>query len=202
MLTATVEVMGIELSEEALDLFVYDLSHLSDEAIAKALARCRREIRPINGFVRLTIADVLDRAGILQGKQADAAEATIAWDTVTAFAKRHIERVPGGGDHDYRVRAASGPIDWTDPKKPRSEMIPAPELGPRIEDSVRRIGGWATLKGMDESNYAFVKRDFVAEFMAWSGVEAHRQMLGEGKKQIEKLIAEGVENKRLKANNS
>ncbi len=75
MVTATVEAMGAELSAPALNLFVEDLAELPDDAIACALARCRREIRGKNGFPPvLTIADVFDRAGVVTEGELEQAE--------------------------------------------------------------------------------------------------------------------------------
>src|SRR5262249_36720447 len=97
MVTATAEVMGTELSAPALNLFVEDLSQLSDEAIMHGLTRCRREIRGKKGFPPvLTIADVLDRAGVLSESEVEDAECRAAWDEAQRYISRYVVRNPEG----------------------------------------------------------------------------------------------------------
>jgi hypothetical protein len=55
-LSVTAELCGAELSEPAARLFVEELQHFDRQAVAKALARCRRELTG-----RLTLGAVLSR---------------------------------------------------------------------------------------------------------------------------------------------
>lgn len=55
-LRATVELLGLVMSEEAAELFVEDISGFPEQQVLGALARCRREVRG-----RLTPRDVIDR---------------------------------------------------------------------------------------------------------------------------------------------
>lgn len=174
LVTATVEAMGSELSAPALNLFVEDLSSLSDDAIVHALARCRREIRAKNGFPpTLTIADVLDRAGVVSESEAEAAECRAAWDLVQRYVARHVARNPQGV---YEERDFEG----------NRGRIPKPELPQRIQDTVRRVGGWRVLKNPSEADFPHVQRRFYEEYRAWAATE-----------QASKTLVGGEETRRL-----
>lgn len=55
-LHATVELLGLTMSEDAAELFVEDLAGYPEHQVIGALARCRKEVRG-----RLTPRDVIDR---------------------------------------------------------------------------------------------------------------------------------------------
>jgi hypothetical protein len=158
MVTATAEVMGTELSTPALALFVADLEKLPIESVARGLARCRREIRGRNGFPpTLTIADVLDRAGVVAESEAKDAEWQVAWDVIVSHASKYIISDPEGG---YAERRYFG------------ETIVIPELPQRIRDTVRRIGGWRAIKCMSNDDFPFVQKRFRETYQAWEAAES------------------------------
>jgi len=157
MVTATVEVMGTELSPPALALFVTDLEKVPIESVAGALARCRREIRGRNGFPPiLTIADVLNRAGVVVESEADEAEWQVAWDVAVRHASKHIVSNPEG---EYEERHYFG------------ETTSIPELPQQIRDTVRRIGGWRAIKCMSNDDFPFVQKRFREAYQAWEAAE-------------------------------
>ena len=131
MVTTTAEVMGTEVSTEALKLWVNALWNLDDGVIEKALRRCCREMRGKNGFPpTLTIADVLDRAGVVVESEAEDTEWQVALDVAVRHASKYIVSNPEG---EYEEKHYFG------------ETIVIPELPQRISDTVRRIGGWRRL---------------------------------------------------------
>jgi len=159
MVTATVEAMGAELSAPALNLFVEDLAELPDDAIACALIRCRREIRGKNGFPPvLTIADLFDRAGVVTQAQVEDSECRAAWDVVRRYVTRHVVRNPEGV---YEERDFVG----------NRGRVPRPELGQRIRDTVRRVGGWQAVVNPSPDDYPHVQRRFYEEYRAWAATE-------------------------------
>src|SRR5208283_3079658 len=94
MLTATAEAMMTEISHETLTLWSADLAFLvpQDETIAQALRRIRREIKGRDGFkATWTLADILERCGIVAGATAEDADARIAWDELIAYAEKWID---------------------------------------------------------------------------------------------------------------
>jgi Domain of unknown function (DUF6475) len=160
MVTATAEVMGTELSTPALALFVADLEKLPIESLARALARCRREIRGRNGFPpTLTIADVQDRAGVVAESEAEDAEWQAAWDVALHHAGKYIITNPEG---EYEEKHYYG------------ETVSIPELSQRIRDTVRRIGGWRAIKCMSNDDFPFVQKRFREAYQAWEAAEFAR----------------------------
>ena len=157
MVTATVEVMGTELSPPALALFVTDLEKLPIESVAGALARCRREIHGRNGFPpMLTIADVLGRAGVVAESETEDAEWQVAWDVAVHHASKYIITNPEG---EYEEKHYFG------------ETIVIPELSQRIRDTVRRIGGWRAIKCMSNDDFPFVQKRFREAYQACEAAE-------------------------------
>ena len=132
---------------------------LSDDVIAHALARCPREIRGRNGFPpTLTIADVLDRAGVVSETQVEEAECRAAWDVLLRHADKYIvSNVHGGGYEEKHYFGQSSEI---------------PQLPDRIKDSLRRCGGWQAIKRMTNKDMPFVQRSFFEEYRAWNATEA------------------------------
>src|SRR5450759_969844 len=158
MLVATAEVMGTELSAPALNLFVEDLIELPDEVIARALVRCRREIRGKNGFPPTpTIADVLDRAGVVSETQVEEAECRAAWDVLLRYASKYIVSNVHGG---YEEKHYFG------------QSLEIPQLPDRIKASLRRCGGWQAIKRITNEDMPFIQRRFFEEFRAWNATEA------------------------------
>jgi hypothetical protein len=159
MVAATVEAMGTELSAPALNLFVTDLLPLADEAIVRALTRSRREIRGKNGFPpTLTIADVLDRAGVVTEAEVEDSQCRAAWDLVQQYISRHVVRDSEG---IYVERDFVG----------NRGRVPMPELSQRIRDTVRRVGGWRVLVNPSEDDLPHVQRRFYEEYRAWAATE-------------------------------
>lgn len=158
MITATAEVMGTELSPSALALFVTDLEKLPIESVAGALVRCRREMRGKNAFPpTLTIADVLDRAGVVVESEAEDAEWQVAWEVAVSHASKYIVSNPEG---EYEEKHYFG------------ETNVIPELPQRIRDTVRRIGGWRAIKCMSNDDFPFVQKRFRERYQAWEAAEA------------------------------
>jgi hypothetical protein len=157
MLAVTAEVMGTELSAPALSAFVNDLIVFPDEVIERALVRCRREIRGKNGFPpTLTIADVLDRVGVVSESEVECAEWRAAWDVTVRYADKYITSDAEGGYGEKRYFGGK---------------LSIPELPPQIRDTVRRIGGWHALKCMNNDDFPFVQKRFCEEYRAWEATE-------------------------------
>ena len=64
--------------------------------------------------------------------------------------------------------------------------IPKPELPQRIQDTVRRVGGWRVLKNPSEADFPHVQRRFYEEYRAWAATE-----------QASKTLVGGEETRRL-----
>jgi len=157
MVTATAEVMGTDVSTEALKLWVNALWDLDDGIIQNALLRCCREMRGKNGFPPvLTIADMLDRAGVVVESETEDAEWQVAWDVAVRHASKYIITNPEG---EYEERRYFG------------ETIVIPELPQRIRDTVRRIGGWRAIKCMSNDDFPFVQKRFREAYQAWEAAE-------------------------------
>ena len=157
MVTVTAEVMGTEVSTEALKFWVNVLWDLDDGVIQNALLRCCREMRGKNGFPpTLTIADVLDRAGVVVESEADEAEWQVAWDVAVRHASKHIVSNPEG---EYEERHYFG------------ETTSIPELPQQIRDTVHRIGGWRAIKCMSNDDFPFVQKRFREAYQAWEAAE-------------------------------
>ena len=163
MVTATVDVMGSELSVPALALFVTDLEKLPVEVVAHALARCRREIRGKNGFPpMLTIADVLDRAGISTLEQEVSAAGDLAWAKVIACfydcgdcPEQHLSHIK------------------------RDKLMAAGDV--RLVHAVRICGGWRRITETQPKDYGFLKRDFTQAYASYEVArELELQSLPEG----------------------
>ena len=165
MVTATAEVMGTELSAPALNLFVEDLSQLSDEAIVRGLTRCRRELRGKNGFPAvLTIADVMEKAGVMTQAEIEEAECRAAWDEMQRYVARYVVRDPHG---TYVERDFIG----------NTGRVSKPPLSQRIRDTVRRIGGWCAVVNPAEDDFPHVQRRFYEEYRAWDATAYATQKL-------------------------
>jgi hypothetical protein len=173
MVAATAEAMGTELSAEALKVFVHNLWGYPVESIAAALNRCVRELRGRNGFPPvLSVADVLDRLGVVSQSEIDDAECRAAWDLGQEYAEKFVVADCEG---NYVERDATGPIQtkMVDGKVVRYlSNKPRPELKQRVRDTVRRVGGWRALKNINEEDYPHVQRRFYDEYRAWQATDA------------------------------
>jgi hypothetical protein len=163
MLCATTEVMGTELSAAALSLFVEDLAALPIEVIAQALGRCRREIHGKNGFPpTMTIADVLDRAGISTPEQEVSAAADLAWAKVIACfydcgdcPEQHLSHIK------------------------RDKVMASGDV--RLVHAVRVCGGWRRITETRPREYSFLKRDFTQAYASYEvAQQVELQSLPEG----------------------
>jgi hypothetical protein len=188
--------MGTELSSEALRIFVRALASLDDATIRNALERTALEVRGYKGSApKLLLQDVLDRAGVVTEAEADQMDAVLAWD----FVERIVARFGGyNSEGDVVLRAlVSKPHPECENCHGKGWMLlgtpggnrfvkdcncrsreEVPEIVPRIEDTVRRIGGWNVIKDIAADRYPFVKRDFVAEFLRWTKIESFRSASG------------------------
>lgn len=198
--------MGTELSAEALKIFVHDLAHLPDDDIRRGVQRTRREVKGSNGFApRLILQDVLDRAGVVTEASAEEMESIAAWDTVTMIADRFLKTKiseDGGRGESVLRRIVGKPLaDCPECRgsgrfmrekdgnrfvvdcrcRPVEEL---PKISDRIEDVVRRLGGWVMFKDIKPSSFPFVRRDFLLEFGKWKKVEAFRSSLPEGERML------------------
>jgi hypothetical protein len=86
------------------------------------------------------------------GKTDVDAEARLAWDIVEKFSSKWLR--------------------WNEDRTRASIEGGAPELAPRIVDSVRRSGGWSAYLRMTDEDFPFVQKRFFEEYKAWSNVEA------------------------------
>lgn len=176
-------------------MFVRVLAPLDDHTIRGALERTAMEVRGDHGFAaKLRIQDVLDRAGVITENEAELLDAVVAWDTAEQVVRRF-----GWNDGDQVVLRAlvskpkedckrcngSGMILLGQPGGDRfvkdcdcRTRVNVPMIDRRIEDTVRRLGGWAALKDLSQDRYPFVKRDFVAEYLRWSKIESLRSASG------------------------
>lgn len=201
MVKTTAEAMGTELSPEALKLFAHDLFLLPDDVITQALARCRQEIRGRNGFPpTLTIADVLERTGLVNTVDIVDAAPMAAWDQVVEYARlfviidpegqwverpvsRLVKRVEMVADPMYR-RKGEGLVQIGKVSRCRcmsmhiSRTEKPPQLEQRLRDTVRRIGGWEVIKRMDPvDDLPFVQRRFFEAYEALDACEELTQGL-------------------------
>jgi hypothetical protein len=140
MLTVTAEAMQVELPSKAvLEVYLSDLSALSDEQLALALGRCRREILNTYGkFV--SVAQILSMADVPLAEEVTDVEAGNAWEQLLLHVDKHVQSEPEGS---YFTR------------------VPVDEVTDRI---VRRIGGWKVLKCRTNENIPFIRKDFVEQF--------------------------------------
>jgi hypothetical protein len=165
---ATVEAMGGEMSATALNIFVEDVWSLPDEVILAALARSRREIRGKNGFPpTLTIADVLERAGLVSETEVENSECRAAWDEVQRYILRHVVRNPQGVYIEQDFVGNRG-------------RVPKPELPQRIRDTVRHVGGWRAIAYPSADDFPFVQRRFYEEYRACPATELAAKALVSG----------------------
>jgi hypothetical protein len=182
MIENTANALGADVSA-GLKIIVVDVARrLTDQEIAVALERCRLEIRSVNGFPpRITSADILEKGGIVFGRQAEDLEATKAWDFIANIAENHLRREDGevilcrkvvrNLEHcdkcnDQRVVAGTDTKGRTIAETCTClDMTPIPAIPERIAKTVQRLGGWSTFYVIAPKNFPFVRRDFISEYI-------------------------------------
>lgn len=180
LLERTAAVMGAELpaDDDALLLMASDLARLPLPRVEHALARCRREIRGSNGFApKLLLPDILDRADVVLGDQAEQAEATVAWDLVLHVANKFLEHDSHRDTWKLRDRTQVR-FEGGVAKLVIVEHIP--EISQRVSDTVFRMGGWQNFRKIAPKNEPFIRKQFFEEFKQWRKVEALRPQLKSG----------------------
>ena len=192
LVAATAQCLGHELSEEALQIFAHDLFALRDEEIMQSLERCRREVRGM----RLTLQDVLSRAGVIPPPEMEDLDAELAWDRTLEVARRFARYVDGESvelrprlsREDPDCDACNGLGIVIGPGERKGYLVgnwchcrvreEVPELDQRILDSVQRVGGWGALKELDSGRFPFLRRDFLREYKQWQKLESRRSEKG------------------------
>jgi hypothetical protein len=91
-----------------------------------------------------------------------------------------VARLPGGKtDVDAEARLAwqlvenfsSKWLRWNDDRTHASIEGGAPDLAPRIADTVRRSGGWSVYLRMTDEDFPHVQKRFFEEYKAWTEIE-------------------------------
>jgi hypothetical protein len=149
---ATAEACEARLSAESVLLFVGHLLPYTDVQIAAGLARCRAEIKPVTGFVTFSVAIVLEKMGVVCGKDRERAEGTQAWDAIA-------EQFYTCGDCDFQHFS-----------------IEKVKLSPRGQAALRMIGGSRRITGTRAKDIHFVQKDFLEAFATAKDVESLRAL--------------------------
>lgn len=152
LIAATAEACGARLSAESVLLFVGHLLPYADAQIAAGLARCRVEIKPVNGFVTFSVAIVLQKMGVVCGKDQESVEGTQEWGTIA-------EQFYTCGDCDFQ-----------------HVSIEKVELSPRGQAALRLIGGSRRITGTRAKDIHFVQKDFLEAFATAKDVESQRAL--------------------------
>jgi hypothetical protein len=174
------EATGEALSAERIEIYLRCFEAepgLSYERLLDALAQC---LRTCKFFPR--IPEVLELAGCGAAaieSQLDA-QAEAAWMQLERFVLKHFH--PDLGIHGIHCGG--------------TYQAPPP-LDRRIETAMRAVGGpgqiwWAITQEIDQSKYAFVKRDFLVAWKRAPAVERH--LLDDGELQLLKKLSEGGSN--------
>ena len=147
------------MSGPALALWAEELAYLDDDVILEALRRCRCELRGKDGFPPvLTLADILDRAGVVSESQIKDAKARAAWDCAIEYADRFVARNAEG---QYEERDFVG----------NRGRVQRPQLSQQIRDTVRRVGDWRVLKNISSDDFPHVQRRFFEAFNSWQATD-------------------------------
>jgi hypothetical protein len=144
------EAFGETLTPVRLKIYVRELSDIEPDSLASAFNRACRECK---FFPR--IAELRELAG-MGVKQSQDAEARAAWDLAVDFANRYVQSDIHGG---YEVHQGC-------------RSTPPPQLSQRLEDSVRRSGGWRAFKTMTADDFPFLQKRFIEEYAAWTAVSS------------------------------
>lgn len=123
----------------------------TDEQLSFALGRCTLECHyPVK------LPDIIKRIPGLEVPKIEA-EMRKAWELVVEFTEKYVHR-GSDGDGDYEIHQGA-------------RSTPVPKLCDRIQDCVRRTGGWRAYKRMTDEDYPFQQKRFFEEYEAWSAVE-------------------------------
>lgn len=185
-LGATAGAMGTELSPESLKVMALDLCHLEDRQIDVALARCRRESISSNGYPpKLVLGDILKKAGLVMGDEAESVEGVAAWDEAVKLAEKFGRPVGDGIElrrfvnpplADCPLCTGSGMVVKAHGSSNVASVCSCkvveevPDVPERLKDSVARLGGWVKLKAIPPEAFPFRRRDFLAEYARWAKV--------------------------------
>jgi hypothetical protein len=116
----------------------------SPEQIAQALDACMFEKYPVR------IPHILAR---IPGLDVDAnAEKRLAWDVLEAFISRWVR--------------------WDSERTTAYVEKGAPDLSPRMCDTIRRSGGWSVYLRMTDADFPHQQKRFFEEYEAWSEIQA------------------------------
>jgi hypothetical protein len=162
------------LSGDALLLFVADLSHFTDEQIRHGLARCRAEIKPMNGFVAFNVAVVLETMGVVCGESREKAEAALAWEAIS------------------KTFYVCSECDF------QHCSVEISRLTPRGRAAFRMIGGVRRIQGTYSKDIHFIQRDFLAAHALTEDIE-NMQLLPPKDSPAGELLAELARGKRIDA---
>jgi len=126
----------------------------TEEQVSAALTRCARECQfPVR------LPDILRR---IPGQEVPdpEAEARAAFDAATKWAKYHVRSGPEGDGIE----------------------VDTCHLEQRIQDTVRRCGGWRAFALAGRTPDPFLKKEFLAEYRAWNAIEHvnQRRLLKDG----------------------
>jgi hypothetical protein len=170
-LTLLAESRGIVLSQPRLELYLEDLADLPLEPLLQAIERWRREGSPF-------FPQVPELRALVNPQPNEDAEAEAAWMQIERFVSRHYHADLGiHGIHCGGTYQAPPPLDR------------------RIETAMRAVGGpgrvwWAINQEIDQSDYGWIKKEFVAAWKRAPAVERH--LLDDG--ELLKKLSEGGSN--------
>ena len=114
------------------------------EAVKAALNRCMVECRfPVR------LPDIFQR---IPGLDVDTnAEKRLAWETVERFVAKWLR--------------------WNSERTAARIEPGAPDLSPRIVDTVRRSGGWSCYLRMTDEDFPHQQKRFFEEYQAWTEIQ-------------------------------
>lgn len=151
-------------TEDTLEAYWLALQHLDDDVFKQAAKRCLRECTfyPKPAEIISRAADILTIAGVLPS------EPEAAWLEVQAAAKRYEWRpmyqpfpdvyAPRPGDEDYEeyIRANPSRAPWQPYWPDWSHAA--------IGDVVIELGGLERIKGADDKDLGFIRKEFIARY--------------------------------------
>jgi hypothetical protein len=121
------------------------LSKATIDQISIALDRCMTE----TGGYPVRLPHIFAR---IPGLDANLnAEKRLAWDTVEKYVNKWLR--------------------WDSERISATVAAEAPELAPRIRDTVRRTGGWTVYLRMTDDDFPYVQKRFFEEYEAWAEIQ-------------------------------
>jgi hypothetical protein len=167
-LTLLAESRGIVLSQPRLELYLEDLADLPVEPLLQAIERWRREGSPF-------FPQVPELRALVNPQPNEDTEAEAAWMQLERFVSRHYH--PDLGIHGV----------WSG-----GTYQAPPLLDRRSETAMRAVGGaarvwWAITLEDDQTQYGWVKKEFIAAWKRAPAVERH--LLDDG--ELLKKLSEG-----------